>query len=173
MGIWEVNQKKVLETRELLLEIIREPSSFNSTEELMRALKSQSGLAKFSDSNRDLNSCSLNTLKSASESLLDRGFVELDELRMNAKDAVEAVIINNKTTKVTRTGLKNKVNELESNLNTLKKSHFLLEMMINELRSELKNLAYSNDISEKKISRYLELNRRIEAKLSYIHHGDL
>ena len=173
MKTLEVNQKKVIETKSLLLEIIKEPSKFRNIKALTPVLKSQSGLAKFSDSERDIVSCSLNTLKSASESLLDRGFIELDELRINAKNAIEAVVVGNKATKSTQTGLRHKVDELESKLSTVQKSNFLLTTIISELRSELKKMAHSNDSSEHRKTTYQEVNRKIEAKLSYVHHGEV
>jgi len=173
MKTLEINQKKVIETKLLLLEIIKNPSSFKGIEALMVALKSQGGLAKFSDSEREIACCSLNTLKSASESLLDRGFTELNELRINAKDAIEAVEVGNKATKSTRTGLRNKIDEQESKLNSMKKSNFLLTTIITELRSQFKELAYSNDRSEKKKTIYEDVNRKIEAKLNYTHHGEV
>ena len=162
-----------METKSLLREIIKEPSSFKDIEALTPALKSQSGLAKYKDSERNIAPSSLNTLKSASESLLDRGFTELDELRINAKDAIEKFVIGNKVTKSTRTGLRNKVDELESKLNTVRKSNFLLTTMISELRDELKQMAYSSKDLEVKIAIYQEFNRSVKAKLSYISHGEV
>jgi len=172
METLEVNQNKVIETKSLLLEIIREPLNFKGIEALLLALKSQAGLAKFSDTEKGILSCSLNTLKSASESLLDRGFKELDELRINAKDAIEEATIGNKATKTTRTGLRQAVNELESKLNTSRKSNFLLTTMITELRSELNRMAHSNDTPEEKKTVYQEINKRVEAKLSYLNHSE-
>ncbi|AZG74810.1 hypothetical protein [Shewanella livingstonensis] len=167
MKSFEVNQKKIIATKSLLLEIITAPSDFKGIEKLVLALKSQNGLAKFSDNERNITPCSLNTLKSASESLLDRGFLELDELRVNAKDAIETVVIGYKAIKSTRTGLKNKVDELELKLGTMQKSHFLLSTLICELRRELRQMAYSSDsVKQRKIT-YQEMNSKIEAKLSY------
>jgi len=171
MKTLEVNQNKVIDTKLLLLDIIKKPSNFKGIEALITALRSQDGLAKFSNS--EIPPCSLNTLKSASESLLDRGFIELDELRVNAKDAIEAVAIGNKATKTTRTGLRHTVNELESQLDTTRKSNFLLTTMITELRSELKRMAYSNDTPEYKKAIYQEINKRVEAKLSYLAHSEV
>ncbi|OZS42683.1 hypothetical protein [Photobacterium sanguinicancri] len=173
MKILEVNQKKVTETKSLLLEIIKDPSSFRGIEALTPALRSQGGLAKFSNSKRDIVSCSLNTLKSASELLLDRGFIELDELRINAKNAIEAVVVGNKATKSTKTGLRHKVDEIESKLSTMQKSNFLLTTIISELRSELKKMAHSDDSSQQRNATYQSLNRKIEAKLSYVNHGEV
>ncbi|MFA0520523.1 hypothetical protein AB4501_26590, partial [Vibrio sp. 10N.222.55.E8] len=91
MKVLEKNQTKILETEKLLKEIITAPTEFKNDEELLKALKSQSGIAKYQNQERNITPCSLNTVKSISEALLERGFLSLDELRINAKLAVEAV----------------------------------------------------------------------------------
>ncbi len=116
MKVLEKNQTKILETENLLKEIITAPTEFKDDEELLKALKSQSGIAKYQNQERNITSCSLNTVKSISEALLERGFLSLDELRINAKLAVEAVHHNEKASKgnkQTVVGLKHKVSELE------------------------------------------------------------
>ena len=85
MNTTEINQQKVLTSKSFLLEIIKSPSDFVNDVELFDSLKSQGGLAKLEVQSRNITSCSLNTLKNASETLLNRGFTELDELRKNAK----------------------------------------------------------------------------------------
>nr|MBF4307656.1 hypothetical protein [Vibrio anguillarum] len=84
----EKNQTKILETEKLLREIITTPTEFKNDEELLKALKSQSGIAKYQNEERNITSCSLNTVKNISEALLERGFLSLDELRINAKLAI-------------------------------------------------------------------------------------
>lgn len=173
MEALEINQKKVIETKSLLIEIIKEPSNFKGVDVLIKALRSQQGLAKYSDSERDISSCSLNTLKNASEELLDRGFVELNELRINAKDAIEKAVVGSKAGKSTKAGLRNQVDELESEVSILKKSNFLLETIITELRSELKKMAYSEEMLELKKANYKDINRTVEAKLNYVLYGEV
>ena len=173
MNTLEINQKKVLETKALLTEVIREPMPFKGDTTLKSALKSQGALAMYLNEERDIASCSLNTLKSASESLLNRGFVELDELRINAKNALESATLGKKATTKTRTGLKHKVDELQDKLRTMKKSNFLQSCFIEELRVELKKMAYSNQSSEQAKEMYQEFNKRLEAKLSFTLNGKL
>ena len=119
MKVLEKNQTKVLETEKLLREIITSPFEFKDDEELMKALKSQAGIAKYQNQERNITSCSLNTVKSISEALLERGFLSIDELRINAKLAVEVAHHAEKSSKgnkQTVVGLKHKVAELESEL---------------------------------------------------------
>ncbi|MBF4327569.1 hypothetical protein EAY16_20000, partial [Vibrio anguillarum] len=125
----------VLETEKLLREIITSPAEFKDDEELLKALKSQSDIAKYQDQNRTIEPCSLNTLKSNAESLLERGFVSLDELRINAKLAIEAARLEEKASKgnkKTAVGLKHKVAELESELDAAQRCNSLLTVMVSE-----------------------------------------
>lgn len=172
MSISDVNQNKVLNAKDLLLEIIKKPVEFKEDNDLIKALKSQGGLAKYENLEKSIAACSLNTLKSASETLLNRGFLELDELRVNARNALEGALVESKANSRTRTGLKYKVSDLQSQCDSLQKSNFLLSSIVDELRGELKIQAFeSNDA--RLIKRYREMNKRLEAKLSYTLHSDL
>lgn len=172
MASLEVNNIKVIETKAWLIDIIKYPSKYRGIPELNLALKSQTGLAKMTDHERHIVSCSLNTLKSSSESLLENGFAELDTLRINAKEAIEAVTIEHRAGKATRVTLKNKVFELESKLNQIQKSNLLLSTIVSELRRELKLMVYSENNLEQRKSRYNDLNRIIEVKFSFAVNGE-
>ena len=175
MKVLEKNQTKILETEKLLKEIITAPTEFKNDEELLKALKSQSGIAKYQNQERNITSCSLNTVKSISEALLERGFLSLDELRINAKLAVEAVHHNEKASKgnkQTVVGLKHKVSELESELDAAQRSNSLLTAMIIELRSKLKQIANKETLEERQ-ELYREHNRKIEAQMNFTLNGEL
>jgi chaperonin cofactor prefoldin len=171
MSAIEANQIKVLATKSWLLEIIKNPSKFNGNSTLNMALRSQSGMAKLVDNDRGIVSCSLNTLKSNSESLLERGFIELDELRINAKKLIDGLVITNQSGKSTRSEMKNRICEIEVKLDNLRKSNFLLSTMVAELRGELKNMVFSNANLEQKKHIYNEINKRVEVKLSFCFNG--
>lgn len=176
MKVLEKNQTKVLETEKFLREIITYPAEFKNDEELMKALKSQSGLAKYQNQERNITSCSLNTVKSISEALLERGFLSLDELRINAKLAIEAVHHNEKASKRNRqtvVGLKHKVAELKSELDAAQRSNSLLTVMVSELRARLKQIAQHEGTVEEKQELYREHNRKIEAQMNYILNGEI
>lgn len=175
MKVLEKNQTKILETEKLLKEIITAPTEFKNDEELLKALKSQSGIAKYQNQERNITSCSLNTVKSISEALLERGFLSLDELRINAKLAVEAVHHNEKASKgnkQTVVGLKHKVSELESELDAAQRSNSLLTAIIIELRSKLKQIANKETLEERQ-EIYRRHNRTIEAQMNYIDKGEI
>lgn len=171
MQALEKNQQKILETRTLLREIIQNPKKFATSEPLRKALKSQMGLAKFEDEGRGIVSCSLNTVKSTSEALLDRGFLELDELRNNARDAIDELISDEKTNKATRTGLMHKVKQLELQLEVTQKSNFLLTSIIGEMRAQLRRMSESEDSLEVRKELYEYYNKKIEAQLNYTLNG--
>ncbi|MBF4242191.1 hypothetical protein, partial [Vibrio anguillarum] len=149
---------------------------FKDDEELMKALKSQSGIAKYQNQERKITSCSLNTVKSISEAFLERGFLSLDELRINAKLAIEAVNHVEKASKgnkQTAVGLKHKVAELEFELDAAQRSNSLLTVMVSELRSRLKQLAQHAGTVEDRQELYREHNRKIEAQMSYTLNGEV
>ncbi|EMI4516802.1 hypothetical protein V6560_004421 [Vibrio parahaemolyticus] len=176
MKVLEKNQTKILETEKLLREIITTPTEFKNDEELLKALKSQSGIAKYQNQERNITSCSLNTLKSISEALLERGFLSLDELRINAKQAIEAAHHDEKASKgnkQTVVGLRHKVAELESELDAAQRSNSLLTAMVSELRSRLKQLAVHEGTVEERLELYREHNRTIEAQMSYTLSGEV
>jgi len=176
MKILEKNQTKVFETEKLLREIITSPVEFKDDEVLIKALKSQSGIAKYKNEKRNITSCSLNTVKSISEALLERGFLSLDELRINAKLAIEAAHLDEKASKgnkQTVVGLKHKVAELESELDAARLSNTLLTLMVSELRSKLKQLAVHEGTLEDRQEVYREHNRKIEAQMSFTLNGEV
>lgn len=174
MKVLEKNQTKVFETQKLLLEIITSPTEFKDSEELLKALASQAGIAKYEKPERNIPSCSLNTLKSNSEALLDRGFLSLDELRINAKLAINNVLHNEKSTKgnkQTATGLKHKVSELEAQLESMQNSNALLTTMVMEMRTKLKQLAMHEGTQEERQELYRVHNRKLEAQMNYTFDG--
>ena len=173
MNALEQNYQKITNTKALLLEIIKNPEDFKTTEPLKLALKSQMAFAKFTDEERGIEACSLNTVKSASERILDRGFTELNDLRINAQDAIMAAIKEEKPNKTTKTGLKLTVSDLETKLDITKKSNFLLTMIISELRAELKEIAFSSNSKKQNEEKYREVNLRVKAKLNYTLNGEI
>lgn len=169
----EKNQRKIIETRALLLEIIKNPIQFKNDDNLKKTLKSQVGVAKYSNQERDIDGCSLNTFKTNAESLLDRGFIEIDELRINAKDAIEEASAGSKPVKNTKAGLHHNIKALDLEIETLRKTNQLLSLIINSLRGELKNMAYSTKTVEQRQEVFKEVNKVVGAKLSYTLKGDV
>lgn len=166
----ELNQKTLLATKDLLIDIIKNPTEYKSNTMLLKTLKSQRNLANAEDETRGIFPCSLNTLKSCAESLLSGGFLELDGLRINARNALESSMVGSKANSKTRTGLTHRVKELEAQIEVVEKSNFLLTSLVDEMRDALKEMAFKT-CDNKIISDYQDLNKRIEAKLSYTLDG--
>lgn len=170
----EINQLKVLNTVKFLKEIIDKPDNFKDDENLIKTLNSQGGIAKYENEAREICSCSLNTLKTTSDKLLERGFLlGLDQLRLNAKTAIESAIEGKKPSKQTKMGLRNTVNELKDELDIAKRSNFLLTTMISDLRSKLKQLAENDGSVEERKELYRRFNKEVQTKLNYTLNGEL
>lgn len=175
MRVLEKNKIKVIETEKLLKEIITSPQEFLENNKLIQALKSQSAIAKYQDNERNISPCSLNTVKSLAEVMLDRGFYSLNELRINAKLAIESAQSsknNSKPNKQTVIGLKQKVKELESQLEVMRQSNLFMTITIQELRSRLKQLSEHEGTLEERKELYQYHNKKVEAQLSYSLHGE-
>ncbi|MFA0133556.1 hypothetical protein AB4440_14855 [Vibrio splendidus] len=173
MNTHERNQTKVTDTKSLLLEVITNPLIFKDSEDLKLALKSQGALAKYTDNERGIGSCSLNTFKTISNSLLEKGFSEIDDLRINAKNAIEVAVSGKPPPLSTRQKLQHKVDDLECQLSAMKKNNFHFSVIISELRGELKRMSESSDNIDVRQKTYEEINRKIESKLNYTLHGKL
>lgn len=173
MDTLEQNQQKILRTHELLNEVIKNPELFRQTDELKIALVSQGSLAKYIDKERGIIACSLNTYKTASESLLPRGFVEINQLRVAAKNAINGKQPKTATAKGKIASLEKKVNDLGSKLESEKKMTVLLTLMNDELLSKLKQLAYSTDSAEVRKSTYKNTEQSFKTKLDYLLYEEI
>ncbi|MDD1829639.1 hypothetical protein LRP52_46670 [Photobacterium sp. ZSDE20] len=174
MKVLEKNQTKVLETEKLLREIITTPAKFKDDEELLKALKTQSGIAKYQNEERNITYCSLNTVKSISEALLERGFLALDELRIKAIKKIEEAQSDTGAAKgksKTKAELKLEKAELESELDIARRSNLLLTAMVSESLAKVKQLAEHKGTVEERLELYRYHNRKIEAELNYALDG--
>lgn len=166
--ILQKNQDKVTNTKILLIKIINEPEKYNLPE-IQSALCSQRKLAAFSSEGCAITPCTLNTLKSAAEYCLPRGFIELDELRKNAKAALEEEANKNlKPNHNTKAYFKERLRNAEVELDRNKRTIMSLTVIINEISSELARIAYSSNISnEERQVIYQEVSRKLQYKLSF------
>lgn len=168
MKILQKNQDKVANTKRLLINIINEPEKYNIPE-IQNALSNQRKLAAFTNTEYAITSCTLNTLKSAAEYCLSRGFIELDELRQNAKASLEKEIIkdsnpNHNTKAYFKERLKNAEIELDKSKHTI----ISLTTIIGEMSLELARMANSNNMTnETRQALYQDLNNKLQHKLSF------
>ena len=168
----ENNQRTILSTEALLQEIIRSPDEFKNNDDLVKALKSQGGLAKYVDDERHIDTISINTIKNLSKLLLDDDFEGFDRLRINARDALEKAL-KGKIKKSNEESARQKLASTEETLAITQQSNFLLNTVIKEMRSHLKAMALQDWTDEERLKRYKDINKKIEAQLNYVNHGEV
>ncbi|MBL4649375.1 MAG: hypothetical protein JKY03_06550 [Aureispira sp.] len=168
----ENNQRTILATEALLLEIIKSADGFKNNDGLVKALKSQGGLAKYEDAERHIGAVAINTVKSLSELLLDDGFDGFDRLRINARDAIETALTG-KIKKSTKERARQKLASTEETLAIAWQSNFLLNTVIKEMRSHLKAMALQDGTDEERLKRYKDINKKVEAQLNYVNYGEV
>jgi hypothetical protein len=168
----ENNQRTILSTEALLLEIIKSPDEFKNNDDLVKALKSQGGLAKYEDAERHIGAVAINTVKSLSESLLDGGFDDFDRLRINARDAIEKAL-KGKIKKSNEESARQKLASTEEALAITQQSNFLLNTIIKEMRAHLKAMALQDWTEEERLKCYKDINKKVDAQLNYVNHGEV
>lgn len=145
---FDKNANSCLATCNLLKLICRQPARFSKNEEILTALKSQNALARLSFSFEDDGThktkmpMSINTLKTHADILLERGFKDLDALRMAASRAIEDLERKDKntTSKRTKSGLTRLVIDLEEQLQKQQHTNMLLLQGLNIAIHELRNI---------------------------------
>jgi len=166
------NQRTILATEALLQEVIKSPDGFKNDDGLVKALKSQGGLAKYEDSERHISAVAINTAKSLSELLLDDGFDGFDQLRTNARTAIEKALTG-KVKKSTAETTRQKLASAEKMLAITQQSNFLLNTVIKEMRAHLKAMALQDGTDEDRLKRYKDINKKVEAQLNYVNYGEV
>ncbi|MBB1386463.1 hypothetical protein H5119_13090 [Pseudoalteromonas sp. SG45-5] len=168
----ENNQRSILATQYLLMEIIKSPDEFKNNSHLVKALKSQGGLAKYENIERNIVACAINTVKSLSELLFDDGFTGFDRLRMNARVAIEKALTG-KIKKSNEESARQKLASIAETLAITQQSNFLLNTVIKEMRANLKAMALQDGTDEERLKRYKDINKKVEAQLNYANYGEV
>lgn len=158
--------KKVNGTKKLLLSVIDNPQNYKNISTIKIALISQGALANYSD--EEIPACSLNTLKSACERNLEGGFEKLDLLRINALKKIEKAIEQDKPKNITKSGLREKNQELIDELYVTRTENLNLSVLILELREHLQTLSESTLPIETRKALYEQINDATTAKLIFI-----
>ena len=165
MNSKDANEQKVVNSQKLLKEIITIPANFIDNETVQVSLKSQGGFAKLELPEYEISPCSLNTLKTASSTLLNRGFIELDELRLNARIAIEDAKVSTVVNTNTRTALKYKIAELKKKNLILMNRHNEMRNIVSLLKAELKKIAVI-ETEEQRLEQYVFITKKINEMLS-------
>tara|TARA_B100002003_G_C14157587_1_gene557825 strand:+ start:4546 stop:5139 length:594 start_codon:yes stop_codon:yes gene_type:complete len=155
----EKNLASTQAIRKILLAIIQAPGQFCEDEDLQKSLKSQGGIAKLeyevTIDQEDFHkaSMSLNTLKGYAEDLFDRGFEDLDQLRIKAREAIQMHLDRERRPDSrSRHGLLLKVQELEEELEKHRSTNFLLLQAVSSAMAAIKGVrdASNEEIREKR-----------------------
>lgn len=140
---------------DLLKKAALEPIHFVDNQEFIDALKSQGGIAKisgewsFDGDTIKKTDVSLNTLKKYAGLLFNRGFDEINELRIKASDAIENELSKeSKPNKKTRKGLEVMLSECEKALTKHKETNMIL---LTALSSALQNMNSISSADDKKL----------------------
>lgn len=142
----ERNIQSVMALRELLRDVVKNPSSYSHQDTLHQALRSQGSLAKFHDESKGIAPSSLNTIKRISESALEGGFDALDRLRTSAQQALAEVLLRGtRSNKVDKIGLAKRVKELEVENQQLRQDMLLLTLAFEKSLAQGKNYALKAD----------------------------
>jgi len=158
---------------DILNDVIDNPSKWIKNADFIYTLKSQGRLAKWENTERKIISCSLNTLKSSADDVLDDGYAGLDLKRINAISAIEdEVAKEHKPKRGTRVDLEARVKEQASHISALEAHNMTLTYYIRELQV-LANVAIKSDGSRASIIRYQRELEVIHTKLAFSGESDL
>jgi hypothetical protein len=143
--ISRVNDESIVSVEalvELLRAVVQSPGSFVEDTKLRAALQSQGSLAKFSDKSRHVIGTSINTLKRRSDKSVDGGWSAVDRLRRSAIAAIQGFEVRQRnSTKSTKVGLKQLVQECERKIEQLRVANFGLLCALQRLLSDIREVS--------------------------------
>ena len=140
------NTQSVFALQALLQELIHKPGSAYQNEVLLNSLKSQGALSKYCDEKRGIYASSINTLKRICEKSLDGGFDALDRLRIAALESIENEKQKvSRSNKITRTGMSQRIDELEAHNQLLQQELLLLSHLLNKAMGQARYYAEQSD----------------------------
>jgi|TARA_R110002050_G_C8958159_1_gene514020 hypothetical protein len=149
-----------------LLEVIDKPEIWSENHDLIDSLKSQSKLAKWVSLERNITGCSLNTLKSSADKILNDGFSGIDLRRIGALEAIEQEVAKKLRPKPgTRIALEAKAKEQAVKISALEARNMTLTFFIRELQSIAENAILSSASKESAVRHKRNLDV-VHAKLS-------
>lgn len=138
--------RSIVALRNLLRDICERPEVYREDKLLRDALKSQGGLAKYTNNELGICSTSINTLKRVSTEVVEGGFKALDDLRNGALERIEDLEHRDKASnKRTRSGLAKRVDQLEKDTLILEQINYLLVQALTEVVGDIKSVANIED----------------------------
>ena len=144
----EKNKQNLINLKQFLIEIIESPKEILvENANILNVLKNQGTLAKYEDSKRDIIASSLNTIKRTADRFIEKGFEEIERLRVLAIKSINKEL--NRTViskKVNKEELKNTLKESETEKDELKSVHLVLLNQIMEDLNTFNKIIETNDI---------------------------
>ena len=132
----------------LLKSVTNSPDDYIKDNELLLALKSQSGLAGYENKQIKKEKVSLNTLKNRADAYIDGGFKVLDNYRTSAFQSMQyKKDKSGESNRRTRVGLSKRVNELEEEVLEMQKICFCLIQGVTEATDEIEALVTQDNRS--------------------------
>lgn len=122
------NDKSILNLHRYLIDIIKNPESFNDSIDLF-SLKLQGNLSKIENKEYEISPTSLNTLKRRTPNILPGGFTELETLR---NQAYEAIFNFRNPIKAKVKEPNDSIKQLQSEIENLKRSQILMTTLFLE-----------------------------------------
>ncbi len=167
----KLNSLKNIEV--VLKDIIKYPSAYCKSKELILALESQSGIAKFSgnivinDEVLNISPSSINTHKRQAELLFPEGYTYINELRVNALSALRGLSdqVENRRTKI---GLYNTVKSQDKVMEYYKEEHLVWIQIIDRVKSDIRSISNTDDSRLRK-RRAEEAIKKINSTLSLLN----
>lgn len=166
------NKRSVANLHELLLSVIKNANPYKANESLIAALRSQSRLARWQDESLEIYPCSLNTHKNAASNVLEGGYANLDQLRINALLAIqESNEADKRGVKLTRVHLISQVVDLKQQVKMLEQVNMHQVNVICELKRICKKFAVEGDATAQE--RHKKEMSQIDAKLYFTANAEL
>jgi hypothetical protein len=123
---------------ELLRSLISQPHAFVDDQQLFAALRSQGGMAKYSDSSRKISPSSINTLKRIANEHFDGGWKRVDDLREQAFSTLEAIRKSApRAERNTKAAKDATLTEVKSNLENLQRVNLVMLRVLTQTIDDL------------------------------------
>lgn len=130
----------------LLADVVARPHAYEDDKGLTAALSSQGALAGYSNSSLGILRVSLNAQKSIAEEILNRGFSELNELRVAAKRAVRSSVeLNRSVRSGTRADLRTQLAAEREKVEQLRCDLLLLTWALKRVIVQARSYARESD----------------------------
>lgn len=164
------NKASAIARFDLLKAICDKPESFVDNDELLKALQTQKALAAFDWPGRNIAKASLNTLKAVSEGAIPGGWEAMDQARDKALWRLLGVKSEEKSSKITKMGLMDRLDAQNDELDVVKQKIVALSSELIFAIDEIGHIASVANESVR-MRRTQELQSRLRAQFQRFRPG--